>query len=178
MVYAVKLSLLYRYKLMRFNIFRIPLTSKMNKMKRVLCIGAILIGTQIAFGQEVEQTTDSVLIAQQKLEKQKEELKATKQAQKKVDKAEKAQKKAEKAKKKAEKEIKKKEKLAKAIASKKKGIAKNESKIKKLQNKLAKAKQKGKMSSVDEMEINHKINKLELAIVKDKEKLDKLVKKQ
>jgi len=144
----------------------------------LITLSLVFAVAQFGNAQETEQPVDSVLIAQEQMKKLEQEIEADKAAQKEIEKAEKAQKKAEKAQKKAEKAVKKQEKLTKAIASKKKGIKKSEAKIRKLQNKMAKNKSKGKVSPVDEMEINQKINKLELSIAKDKEKLGKLQQKQ
>lgn len=149
--------------------------------KPLLALVVLLIFVHFGNAQETtqtEQVSDSVLVSQQQVEKQKQELKEAKLVQKEIDKAEKAQKKAEKAQKKAEKAVKKQEKALKAIANKKKAIDKNERKIRKLQSKLAKGRSKGKASPVDEMKINQKINKLDLTIAKDKEKLTKLQQKQ
>ena len=51
-------------------------------------------------------------------------------------------------------------------------------KIGRLQSKVAKSRSKGKMTPVDELKIDQKINKLELVIAKDKEKLAELEQKQ
>lgn len=51
-------------------------------------------------------------------------------------------------------------------------------KIGRLQSKMAKGRSKGKMTPVDELKIDQKINKLELVIAKDKEKLAELEQKQ
>jgi hypothetical protein len=148
-------------------------------MKKLLFTLAILCCfTQFTAAQETEQVSDSVLVAQQELEKLELEKQQDLLVQKKIDKAEKARKKAEKAQKKAEKAVKKQEKLTKSIASKKKSIVKGEKKIRKLQSKLAKGKSKGKISPTDEMAINQKISKLKLGIEKDKVKLAKLQEKQ
>ncbi len=148
-------------------------------MKKIfLTLAVFLAFIHLGNAQEIEQASDSLLVVQQNVEKQKQELEEAKQAQEAIDKAEKAQKKAEKAQKKAEKALKKQEKLSKAIASRKKAIGKSERKIQKSQSKLAKGKSKGKVSPVKEMEINQKINKLKLTIARDKEKLIKLQQKQ
>lgn len=148
-------------------------------MKRSLFTLVFLLAfIHLGNAQDTEQVSDSVLVAQQEVEKQKQELMQAEQAQKEIAKAEKARKKAEKAQKKAEKAVKKQEKLLKGIANKKKAIDKNERKIRKFHSKLAKGRSKGKASPVDEMKINQKINKLELTITKDKEKLTKLQQKQ
>ncbi len=87
-------------------------------------------------------------------------------------------KKARKAKKRAEKEAKKQQRLVKNINKKRKSIDKNERKIKKLQSKLLKQKTKGKLTRVDELEMNQKIDKVRIDILKEKEKLAKLERKQ
>ena len=86
-------------------------------------------------------------------------------------------KKARKAKKKAEKEAKKQQRLVNNISKKRKSIDKSEHKITKLQSKLLKQKSKGKLTSVDELEMNQKIDKIRLDIIKEKQKLAKLERK-
>ena len=71
----------------------------------------------------------------------------------------------------------KEEKLQKAIASTKKGIAKNENQILKLKSKLEKGKAKGKLAPIDIDKINSKILKMNAKTVKNKLKLEKLLKK-
>lgn len=43
---------------------------------------------------------------------------------------------------------------------------------------MAKAKAAGKLTEEDEKKVNDKVNKINASIVKDKEKLSKLIKKQ
>ena len=63
------------------------------------------------------------------------------------------------------------------ISKKRKSIDKSEHKITKLQSKLLKQKSKGKLTSVDELEMNQKIDKIRLDIIKEKQKLAKLERK-
>lgn len=68
--------------------------------------------------------------------------------------------------------------MANAISSKKKSIAKDEKKIISLEEKLVKDTKKGKPSPLDIENIKSKIEKLKSGIVSNKEKLQKLIKKQ
>lgn len=148
-------------------------------MKKILftLMGLLLI-TVSSYAQDTVVAKDSVTVATQVTEQNNAELEAQKKVEKELEKAEKERKKAEKAQKKAEKEAKKMERLAKAIGKKRKSIDKTERKIEKLQRKLSKGKSKGKLSPVDEMEMNQKIDKLKIEVVKEKNKLAKLERKQ
>jgi hypothetical protein len=189
LIYMLLLSFSYSKRNTYLDFISLTFTNYKINMKKVLVtLTLVLAFSQTSFAQEtqtIEQPIDSVVVAQQQMDAQMEELKAAKEKQKALAKAEKerksvekAQKKAEKAQKKAEKAVKKQEKLVKSIHQKKKGIKKSEMKIRKLQSKLAKGRSKGKMTPVAEMKIDQKINKLELAIAKHKEKLAKLEQKQ
>ncbi len=100
------------------------------------------------------------------------------QLKRKIEKAKKATAKAEKAQKVAEKKLRKKEKLAQAITARQKSIRQAESKVERLEDKLVKNKRKGKLSEVDEDKMNQKIDKLKTKMIRDKEKLAKLRRKQ
>ena len=104
--------------------------------------------------------------------------KEAKSVRKAVEKEEKKNKKADKKAKKEEKERKKEEQLAKAISNKRKAVKKNEARIVKLENKLVKDEARGKLSPVDKAKSKTKIQQLNTTVAKDKEKLNKLVKKQ
>lgn len=139
---------------------------------------SLLFSAQSSFAQEVQVPQDSVAISaaaeveKMVMEKQIEEAeKAAKKAEKKAKKAEKAQKKSEKAAKKANK-------LAGAIVSKKKDISKEEQKIIKTQEKLNLGKVKGKFSPDEVQKLNSKIDKMKLSVLKNKERLRKLERKQ
>ena len=147
-------------------------------MKRIFTLASLLIFAVHTYAQETEVVNDSLATVSQMAEKQKKELEERKRVEKEIEKAEKERKKAEKAQKKAEKEAKKRKRLAKAIGKKRKSIDKTERKIQKLQAKLSKGKSKGKLSPVDEMEMNQKIDKLKIEVVKEKNKLAKLERKQ
>jgi lipopolysaccharide export LptBFGC system permease protein LptF len=108
----------------------------------------------------------------------KEELKEQKMVIKKVEKEQKKAAKAEKELKKEEREQKKERKLENALVAKQRTISKNGKKVLSLQQKLAKGKEKGKLSPVDMDKLNSKIDKLQLEIAKDKEKLAILLKKK
>ncbi|TFG73633.1 MAG: hypothetical protein E4H26_09550 [Flavobacteriales bacterium] len=137
--------------------------------KIILTVTSIILLNVVSYSQEGVQSQGSKSIAQAALvEKQ---LKEDKRIQKEIAKAEKDRKR-------AEKEAKKSERLAKDIDNKRRSIDKGESKIAKLQNKLTKGKSKGKLSPVDEMTLNQKIEKLKIDIAKEREKLAKLERKQ
>ncbi|MGB5275136.1 MAG: hypothetical protein WBN39_13865 [Flavobacteriaceae bacterium] len=144
--------------------------------KIVLTVASILLINLVSHAQEAAQPKDSVSIAQAALIEA--QLKEDKRIQKEIAKAEKDRKKAEKAQKKAEKEAKKMERLANDINKKRKSIDKGDSKIVKLQNQLTKGKSRGKLSPVDEMKLNQKIEKLKMDVAKEREKLAKLERKQ
>lgn len=129
--------------------------------------------TAPALSQEAEQ-----IALQKAADEAKKVEKETKKAEKEAKKKEKQLKKAEKAKKQAEKEIKKRAKQDKIIANKRKSIAKKERDITNMENKLAKKKIKGKLTPIDEMEMNQKMDKIRLNILREKEKLSKLERKQ
>ncbi len=144
--------------------------------KIILTVASILLLNLVTYAQKAPQPQDSTSIAQAALIEA--QLKEDKRIQKEIAKAEKERKKAEKAQKKAEKEAKKMERLAKDINKKRKSIDKGDSKIVKLQNQLTKGKSRGKLSPVDEMKLNQKIEKLKIDIAKEREKLAKLERKQ
>ncbi len=101
-----------------------------------------------------------------------------KKADKELKKAEKAQKKAEKSKKRADREIKKREQKSKAINKKIKSIERDEQKIAKIEAKFSKNKLKGKLSPIDELEMRQDIDKMKLNVLRDKEQLAKMQRKQ
>lgn len=132
---------------------------------------AILCTIHIGFAQETAQVQDSIAAVSAKE-------KEAKTMQKKIDKAEKKTKKTEKAIKKAEKEAKKRKKLKKAIKSKENAIRKSERKMQKLKAKMEAGKSKGKLSPDDLIKLNKKIDKENASIIKGKQKLAKIERKQ
>jgi len=139
-------------------------------MKQTLLLAFLFVFTiSISSAQSEDHNTPALA---------KEEAKERKMVIKKVEKEEKKAAKAEKELKKEEKEEKKEKKLVNAIESKQRVISKNEKKVVSIQQKLAKGKEKGKLSPVDIDKMNSKIDKLQLGIARDKEKLVKLLKKK
>ncbi len=147
-------------------------------MKR---IGIALLFTFFVGTVSKAQETDP-LLKTEPTSVQSEISKAEKKEQKKVEKEtkkkEKEAKKTEKAKKQAEKEIKRREQYEKIITKRKKNIAKWEREIAGIENKISKKKVKGKLLPIDEMEMNQKIHKLRLNILREKDKVSKLEKRQ
>ena len=141
-------------------------------MKRIIFIVILFVYTGTdAYAQEGTQVQDSVTSDEV------EEVKDAK-AIRKIEKAEKNAEKDALAKKRMVEKIEKTDKLGKSISSKKKSIAKNEKKIVKLEQKIIKGKSKDELSPLDVLDINQEIDKLKNEIVRAKEKLEKLVKKQ
>ncbi len=132
---------------------------------------AFLLAANGSYSQETGSGVDSVLIKER-------EAKERKQIEKKIEKAEKRAKKAEKEAKKIEKEEKKRKKLEASIRSKQKSIDRDEKKMIRLEEKLLRDDAKGKLSPVDKAKLNSRIQKLKTGMVKDKEKLKKLRRKQ
>lgn len=84
---------------------------------------------------------------------------------------EKQRKRAERATKKAAKEAKKQQQLLKAIAKKEKSIQKTERKIGKLETKLSKGQAKETLSPLDIADLKKKIDRLQIDMIADKERL-------
>mgnify|MGYP003636113837 FL=1 len=157
-------------------------------MKHYLVFGLTVVFTLSSYGQETKQksetVTDSIVLATNtakdaatllRIEKAEKEAKNTiKEAKR----AEKVLKRAEKEKKKLEKAVRKHEDLKDEIEDKKKDIIKREKKIKKYEIKLAEGQRKGKLSPVAIDKLNNKIAKENISILKGKEKLRKLERKQ
>ncbi|NNK75858.1 MAG: hypothetical protein HKP42_07325 [Maribacter sp.] len=139
-------------------------------MKQFLLYSILLLLSINITAAQSEDYTTTVLA--------KEDVRERKMVIKKVEKEEKKAAKAEKELKKEEKEQRKERKLENGIVTKQRTISKNEKKVISLKQKLVKGKEKGKLSPVDIDKMNSKIDKLQLEIARDKEKLAKLMKKK
>lgn len=152
-------------------------------MKRIMIgLVAVFLLSKTANAQEatttkeaatmvIEDVSDSDRMAEEVIKRKTAEEKAAKRA-------EDAARKAEKEKKHAEKELKRREKHQDAIKKRENAIQKKEREIVKLENKITKKKIKGKLTPIDEMEMNQDIDKLKLNIMRDKDKLAKLKRSQ
>ncbi|MGB5666214.1 MAG: hypothetical protein WBM53_05165 [Maribacter sp.] len=139
-------------------------------MKRsILIFTMVILSINLTIGQTEDYNTPAI---------DQEIIKEQKAVIKKVEKQKKKAAKAEKELKKDEKKRKQEEHLDNAIKSKKKSISKNEHKLTGIQQKLMKGEEKGKLSPVDIIKMNSKIEKLISGLAKDKEKLAKLMKKR
>ncbi|NNK19237.1 MAG: hypothetical protein HKP49_08810 [Maribacter sp.] len=139
-------------------------------MKQFLLYSILLLLSINITAAQSEDHTTTVLA--------KEDVRERKMVIKKVEKEEKKAAKAEKELKKEEKEQRKERKLENGIVTKQRTISKNEKKVISLKQKLVKGKEKGKLSPVDIDKMNSKIDKIQLEITRDKEKLAKLMKKK
>lgn len=150
-------------------------------MKSIKMLALLVLGllSQTVISQETEAPINPVeTTSELDLLKAKQDLKEAKEAEKRIKVAEKEAKKAEKAKKKAEKQLKQKEKLVSEIDSRKRSIVKDQKKIMNLEGKMIKNELKGKLSPVAKAKMAQKINNLKIGIAKEREKLDKLMRKQ
>jgi len=145
-------------------------------MKKYLVTILVLIGLNYTTQAQEEQEIEIPEVVNTDIDEE-EALRKIKEEEKKAEKARKEAEKIEKKHKKEQKKLKKQEKLMNAITSRKKSIAKDEKKILNLEEKLRKGAQKGKLSPVDIDKINAKIGKLQTGLIKEKGKLQKLMKK-
>jgi len=147
-----------------------------KKMKKYLVTILVLIGLNYTTQAQEEQEIEIPEVVNTDIDEE-EALRKIKEEEKKAEKARKEAEKIEKKHKKEQKKLKKQEKLMNAITSRKKSIGKDEKKILNLEEKLRKGAQKGKLSPVDIDKINAKIGKLQTGLIKEKGKLQKLMKK-
>ncbi len=147
-------------------------------MKRYIPTLLAMLALHLASHAQDSGQADVVDLAKQERKALQKEYKETKKARKAIDRSERERKKEAKAEKKAGKEARKSEKLDGAINTKRKSIRKADSKIEKLQRKLHKEKSEGRLSAVDEAQLDQKIDRLKINRARDKEKLAKLERKQ